>query len=200
MGIIARIFGRKRITEFSPQELRLEEKRLEIRENQLIGKIDRYEKLKQELFNQGAKTGSLERRRVYARKFSEYSKLINIYETELLRVSKELATVNIIRMVTERRKGRKEKPILAKLRDKDIAKIQVMLEDDKINREVYLEHLNETLGVLADETYQISAELGKEESEVMKIWEKMDEGELSVEDAYKDMSGKKVKEKDVESM
>ena len=53
MSILDKIFERrKRITDLSVAELRVEEKRLEIRENQHIAKIDGLDKQREQAFNQ----------------------------------------------------------------------------------------------------------------------------------------------------
>ncbi|HZN61127.1 MAG TPA: hypothetical protein VFC90_01855, partial [Planctomycetota bacterium] len=69
MSIIDKIFRRrKRLVDLSLEELRVEEKRLEIRENQHINQVDKLEKQREEIFNQGSKTKSPARRRIYARR------------------------------------------------------------------------------------------------------------------------------------
>ena len=52
------------------------------------------------------------------------------------------------------------------------------LEDDKISQEMYLEKLNGVFSTVTEGANQITEELGKEGSEVMDVWQKMDEGEI----------------------
>ena len=66
MSILGKIFtkGRKGLTDFGLEEIRVEEKRLEIRENQHLRQIEKYDKLREEVFHQGAKNKSPARRRI----------------------------------------------------------------------------------------------------------------------------------------
>ena len=65
MSILDKIFKRRRgLAGLTLEEIRVEEKRLEIRENQHIGQVDKYDKLREEVFNQGAKAKSPARRRI----------------------------------------------------------------------------------------------------------------------------------------
>jgi len=70
MSILGKIFtkGKKGLTDFGLEEIRVEEKRLEIRENQHLRQIEKYDKLREEVFHQGAKNKSPARRRIYARR------------------------------------------------------------------------------------------------------------------------------------
>ena len=71
MSILGQIFtkGKKGLTGLGLEEIRVEEKRLEIRENQHLRQIEKYDKLPEEVFHQGAKNKSPARRRIYARRF-----------------------------------------------------------------------------------------------------------------------------------
>src|ERR1041384_412011 len=105
MSILAKIFtGRKGLAAMSLESIRVEEKRLEIRENQHLHQIEKYDKLREEVFHQGAKTKSPARRRIYARRFGEFSQRIGMIERELTRVVKELMTMNRVRGILERQR------------------------------------------------------------------------------------------------
>ena len=52
------------------------------------------------------------------------------------------------------------------------------LEDDKITQEMYLEKLNSVLSTVTDGAREITEDLGKEGSEFMDVWQKMDDGEI----------------------
>ena len=189
MSIIDKIFRRrKRLTDLSLEELRVEEKRLEIRENQHINQVDKLEKQREEIFNQGSKTKSPARRRIYARRFNETSQRVSIVERDLSRVVKELMTLNRIRVILERqRQVPGSKNLLANLTDEDLGKITSLLEDDRIGEEVYLGKLDLVLGVVNDPAYD-TQDIGNEGMEVLKTWEAMDEGDLDFDQGLKEAS------------
>lgn len=189
MSILEKIFRRrKRLTDLSLEELRVEEKRLEIRENQHINQVDKFEKQREEIFNQGAKTKSPARRRIYARRFNEVAQRVGIVERDLSRVVKELMTLNRIRVILERqRQAPGQRNILENLTDQDLGKITSLLEDDRISEEVYLSKLDLMLGVVSDPAYE-TQDIGSEGMEVLKTWEAMDEGELDFDQGLKEAS------------
>lgn len=186
MSILGKIFkGRRGLAELSLEEVRLEEKRLEIRENQHLHQIEKYDKLREEVFHQGAKTKSPARRRIYARRFSEYCQRIGMIERELTRVVKELMTLGRVRSILERRPAAPVRNILERVSEEDLARLTALLEDDKVSEEVYLQKLDALLGVVNDPAYETS-EIGTEGMEVLKTWEQMDEGELEFGEALKE--------------
>ncbi|MBI2931558.1 MAG: hypothetical protein HYY16_07885 [Planctomycetes bacterium] len=190
MSILEKIFRRRKsFASTSLEELRVEEKRLEIRENQHINQIDKYDKLRENVFHQGAKTKSPARRRVYARQFNEYAMRIQMMERELSRVVKELMTLNRLRGIMERQHTVGGKNLLERLSDEDLGKIIGLLEDDKVTEEMYVQKLDMMLGVVSDPAYE-SQDIGSEGQEVLKTWEAMDEGELDFEEGLKEASQK----------
>jgi hypothetical protein len=191
MSILGTIFkaGRKGLTDLSLEEVRVEEKRLEIRENQHLHQIEKYDKLREEVFHQGAKTKSPARRRIYARRFGEYAQRIGMIERELTRVVKELMTLNRVRGIMERQRQIPTQNILQNLTETDLVKLTTLLEDDKVSEELYVQKLDTLLGVVNDPAYE-SQDIGNEGLEVLKTWEQMDEGELDFEEGLKEASGK----------
>ncbi len=190
MSILEKIFKRRKtIGTMSLEELRIEEKRLEIRENQHINQIDKYDKLRENVFHQGAKTKSPARRRVYARQFNDYSMRVGMMEKELSRVVKELMTMNRLRGIVERQRTVGGKNILENLSDEDLGKIMGLLENDKVTEEMYVQKLDMMLGVVTDPAYE-SSDIGSEGREVLKTWEQMDEGELDFDEGLKEASEK----------
>jgi len=187
MSILAKIFkgGRRGLTDLSLEEVRVEEKRLEIRENQHLNQIDKFDKLREEVFHQGAKTKSPARRRIYARRFGEYSQRIGMVERELTHVVKELMTLNRVRSILERQRQIPVQNLLKNLSEQDMVKLTALLEDDKVGEEVYLQKLDTILGVVNDPAYE-SNEIGNEGMEVLKTWEQMDEGELEFGEGLKE--------------
>ncbi len=204
MSILGKIFGKRRgLADLSPEEIRVEEKRLEIRENQHLRQIEKYDKLREEIFHQGAKCKSPARRRIYARRFGEFSQRLSMMERELTRVVKELMTLTRVRGILERQRQAPVKNILHKMSEEDVAQLTALLEDDKVGEEVYLQKLDALLGVVNDPVYE-TADIGTEGMEVMKTWEQMDEGELEFDEALREATsressgGQKEKEEEEE--
>jgi len=191
MSILGKIFtkGKKGLTDLGLEEIRVEEKRLEIRENQHLRQIDKYDKLREEVFHQGAKNKSPARRRIYARRFGDYSQRISMIERELTRVVKELMTLTRVRGILERQRQIPVQNVLQRLKEDDLLKLSTLLEDDKISEEVYLQKLDTLLGVVNDPAYE-SADIGNEGMEVLKTWEQMDEGELEFGEGLKEAVGR----------
>ncbi len=186
MSILAKIFtGRKGLAGMSLEAIRVEEKRLEIRENQHLHQIVKYDKLREEVFHQGAKTKSPARRRIYARRFGEFSQRIGMIERELTRVVKELMTMNRVRALLERQRQVPVQNVLQNLSEEDMIKLTTLLEDDKVGEELYLQKLDALLGVVNDPAYE-SQEIGNEGLEVLKTWEQMDEGDLEFNEGLKE--------------
>jgi len=147
MSILGKIFkGRKGLMGLSLEEIRVEEKRLEIRENQHLHQIEKYDKQREEVFHQGAKTKTPARRRIYARRFSEYSQRIGMIERELTRVVKELMTLTRVRGILERQRQIPGRDILQSLSEEDVIKLTTLLEDDKVGEELYMQKLDSLLG------------------------------------------------------
>jgi|ERR1041384_3002701 hypothetical protein len=191
MSILAKIFTGKKAGLFgmSLEAIRVEEKRLEIRENQHLAQIEKYDKLREEVFNQGAKNKSPARRRIYARRFGEFSQRISMIERELTRVVKELMTMNRVRSIVERQRQIPVQNVLQNLNEEDLVKLTTLLEDDKVSEEMYLQKLDTLLGVVNDPAYE-SQEIGNEGLEVLKTWEQMDEGELEFSEGLKEATQK----------
>jgi len=186
MSILGKIFkGRRGLTDLSLEEVRVEEKRLEIRENQHLHQIEKFDKLREDVFHQGAKTKSPARRRIYARRFGEYAQRIGMVERELTRVVKELMTLNRVRSIMERSRQIPTQNVLQNLSEEDVVRLTTLLEDDKIGEEVYLQKLDSLLGVVNDPAYE-SQDIGNEGLEVLKTWEQMDEGELEFSEGLKE--------------
>ena len=206
MSILGKIFkvARKGLSDLGLEEVRVEEKRLEIRENQHLHQIEKYDKLREEVFHQGAKTKTPARRRIYARRFGEYSQRIGMIERELTRVVKELMTLTRLRGILERARQIPTQNVLQNLSEEDVIKLTTLLEDDKVGEEVYMQKLDSLLGAVNDPALETS-DIGNEGLEVLKTWEQMDEGELEFDAGLKEAvqrekSGgtKEAKEKDAE--
>ena len=187
MSILGKIFtkGKKGLTDLGLEEIRVEEKRLEIRENQHLRQIEKFDKLREDVFHQGAKNKSPARRRIYARRFGDYSQRIGMIERELTRVVKELMTLTRVRGILERQRQIPVQNVLQRLKEEDLLKLTTLLEDDKISEEVYMQKLDLMLGVVNDPAYE-SQDIGNEGLEVLKTWEQMDEGEMEFGEGLKE--------------
>jgi len=190
MSILDKIFRRrKKLTDIPLEEIRVEEKRLEIKENQHIAQIEKFDKMRESIFHEGAKTKSPSRRRVYARRFNETSMRITMIERELSRVVKELMTIGRVRSIMERKKALPNQNILQNLSEADMMKLTMMLEDDKVSEELYIQKLDSVLGVVNDPAYEV-ADMGEAGMDVLKTWERMDEGELEFDEGLKEAAQK----------
>lgn len=178
------MLGLKR-KDLTHEQVRREEIKLGIRENQTLAKLEKLEKEREEIFATGAKVRAPSRRRQLARLYDARSSGVRILERELALLSKELTTISALKMALERRESSKEG--LGKLLNRvDEAQLVTYLEDDKITQEMYLDKLNSVLSTVTESAPQITQALGREGREVIDIWDKMDEGEIgSFEDGLK---------------
>jgi hypothetical protein len=181
MSILGKIFGRrKKLTDIPLDEIRREEKRLEIKENQYIAQIDKYDKEKEGIFHTGSKTNSVTRRKIYARRFNDCMMRISMIDRELGRTTKELMTVARIRGIMERKKSAVSS-ILSKL--------EMLLEDDKVSEEMYTQKLDGLLGIANDPAFE-ATDVGNEGMQVLKTWEAMDEGQMEFDEGLREAEKK----------
>ena len=171
--------------ELTLEQVKREEIKLGIRETQTLAKLEKLEKEREDIFAKGLKIKSPPRRRQLARVYEMKSSGVKMMERELSLISKEITTISALKLVLERRHNSKE-GVSRILERVDEAKLMTYLEDDKISQEMYLEKLNNVLSSVTDNATQITENLGKEGSEVMDVWQKMDEGEIeNFEDGLK---------------
>jgi hypothetical protein len=193
MGLFEFIGVKKK--ELTLEQVKREEIKLGIRESQTLAKLEKLEKEREEIFAKGLKIKSPPRRRQLARLYEMKSSGVKMMERELSVMSKEITTISALKLALERRSSSKE-GVSRILERVDEAKLMTYLEDDKISQEMYLEKLNGVLSTVTDGANQITEELGKEGSEVMDVWQKMDEGEIeSFSDGLK-LADKAVREKE----
>ena len=183
MGLLD-FLGRKR-KELTLDQVRREEARMGIRENQTLAKLEKTEKQREEIFAKGAKIKGPTRRRQLARLYHSKASGVKMLERELSTISKELQTLSALRMALERQKMSREG--LSKLLHRvDEVQLVTYLEDDKITQEMYMEKLSSVLNTVSEDAPEIAESLGQEGREVMDVWDKMDEGEIeSFEDGLK---------------
>ena len=163
--------------ELTLDQVKREEIKLGIREGQTLAKLEKLEKEREDIFAKGLKIKSPPRRRQLARLYEMKSSGVKMMERELGVLSKEITTISALKLALERRQTSKD-GVSRILERVDEAKLMTYLEDDKISQEMYLEKLNGVLSTVTEGASQITEELGKEGSEVMDVWQKMDEGEI----------------------
>ena len=185
----------KKRKELSLEDVKREEIKLGIRENQTVAKLEKIEKEREDIFAKGSKIKSPSRRRQLARLYDMKSQGVKMLERELAVCSKELTTLSAVKMALERQKMNKEG--VSKLLNRvDEAELMTLLEDDKVSQEMYLEKLGSVLSSVTEGAQLITENLGKEGNEVMDIWQKMDDGEIESFEAGLKLAEKKVREKD----
>lgn len=193
MGLMQFLGVKKK--ELTLEQVKREEIKLGIRETQTLSKLEKLEKEREEIFAKGLKIKSPPRRRQLARLYEMKSSGVKMMERELGILSKEITTISALKMALERRQTSKDG--VSRILDRvDEAKLMTYLEDDKISQEMYLEKLSGVLSTVTDGAQQITEDLGKEGSEVMQVWQKMDEGEIeNFTDGLK-LADKAVREKE----
>jgi hypothetical protein len=183
--MIGDIFGFRRGLKL--EDARRESIRLNIQEQRLTGSIEKLNREREALFRQGQKEKTPSKRRILARQFEEKSTRIKITERELVLVSKAATVMSRVRSAMERRGPRGG--LLEGLNEKQIFQIEALIQDANIKDELFDAKLNDVLGIIT-ETEAVTAELGEEGSDVLKTWEKLDEGELGFEEGLKEAIGK----------
>jgi hypothetical protein len=193
MGLMQFLGMKKK--ELTLDQVKREEIKLGIRESQTLAKLEKLEKEREDIFAKGLKIKSPPRRRQLARLYEMKSSGVKMMERELGILSKEITTISALKMALERRQPSKD-GVSRILERVDEAKLMTYLEDDKISQEMYLEKLNGVLSTVTDGAQQITEDLGREGSEVMQVWQKMDEGEIeNFTDGLK-LADKAVREKE----
>jgi hypothetical protein len=145
----------------SPEELRREERRLQIREEQAAARLGQALADSDRAFEQGASARSLSLRRILARRFAALSAERDALEQELLRLGKDLVTVRALLASADA--GRK-----AKVPQDSLADLQVAYEDDRVGEAAYRESLFKALGRALPEHDPVR--------EVFEAWRGLDAG------------------------
>lgn len=168
----------KALTQMTRQELRRQELLLEKDRGQLLKKVEKLAKTKQDLFERGAKETTPEVRRVLAQEFEMKTTEQLMAARQLNIRAKEMMTVSRLRMLRENAdRAKMTGGKLGLISEKDILRLGKMIEKDNITTEMYQERLDEVLAVSAiDEGATGLSESGKT---VMNIWDKMDTGTIT---------------------
>ncbi len=169
---------KKPLSQMTRAELRRQELLLEKDRNQLMNRLTKLARHKQELFEQGAGEKTPEIRRMLAQEFELKTTEQLMLARQLNIRSKEMMTVSRLRMLrenTDRALGAGSK--LGLVSEKDILRLGKLIEDDSIKAEMYQSRLDEILklGAEVDESAAAYSEAGQS---VMEVWDQMDRGAI----------------------
>lgn len=182
-----RLFQRKK--KLTLEEVRVEEKRLELRESQAVKKLEALERGKQELFRKGAEIKSRALRQIYARKFEEMVKQGQMEERELARLGKEIRVVGRIRMVLERQSRQPSAmPLIERMDESQLHELMKLIDTADLKDAEFMEKVDVLLGITERAPEAVADTLGDEGREVLKVWEEMDRGEFEFEEGLRQAS------------
>ena len=134
----------------SLEQVKREEIKLGIRENQTLSKLEKIEKEREDIFAKGMKIKAPSRRRQLARLYDAKSAGVKNMERELALISKELSTISALKLALERQK-RTHEGLSSPLHKVDESELMTYLEDDKVTQEMYLEKLNSVLSTVTED-------------------------------------------------
>ena len=169
---------KKRLSEMTRSELRRQELLLQKDRTQLVNKVNRLAKDKQELFDRGATEKTPEVRRTFAQEFELKTTEQLMLARQLNIRSKEMITVSRLRMMRENADRARTSGKLGLISETDMLRLSKLIESDAIRAEVYQERLDEILKVGA-EVDQGAAALSEAGQTVMDVWDKMDKGAIT---------------------
>ena len=151
------------VQDLTADDLRREEHRLRIREEQAVARLQQLVSEKEEAFRRGAEDRSVALRRILARKFAAAASEQATVERDLLRLGKDLVTVRaFLAMQNGAKKG--------KGIGEAAAELQVTYEDDRAGEASYRDGLHKALGIPPPEFDPVA--------EVFKVWRALDRGEF----------------------
>jgi hypothetical protein len=170
--------GKKSILDYTYEDLQREQRILTREKNQLIKKMERLAREKQEIFNKGASRKSPELRKALAQDYELKTAEEQMNGRSLNIKSKELLTVARLRMIREAKSNASTSRILSKLNEKDMVELSRLIADDEVSREMYEDKLNDILSASMGEQ-RPEEQLSDTGRKLMEIWEKMDDGEIA---------------------
>lgn len=178
------IFRKKKVT---PQDIRLEKIRLERREKKLSSQMEKVAKEKEELFRKGAECGSKSLRMIYARKFEESTKRLQLLEREAQRLWKELRVITSLDFACRRVGSHEGASLLSRIGTRELTELVKLIETDDLKGQAFVDRIEEILGTV-DSALPQEEPVGEEGREILKLWEKMDEGKLDFKEGYRKAS------------
>ena len=170
---------KKPLSQMSRSELRRHELLLEKDRTQLLNKVTKIAKQKQEVFERGVQEKTPEVRRLLAQEFELKTTEQLMLARQLNIRSKEVMTVARLRMVRENvDRAKAQSNRLGLVSQADMLRLGRMIESDAIRAEAYQERLDEVLSIGA-EVDAGAAALSDAGEGVMKVWEKLDDGAIT---------------------
>jgi len=185
---------KKSLSQMTRSELRRQELLLEKDRTQLLNRINKIAKDKQELFERGAGEKTPEVRRTLAQEFELKTTEQLMLARQLNIRSKEMLTVSRLRMLRENADRAGVSGKLGLVSEMDMLRLGRLIESDAVKAEMYMERLDEILAVGA-EVDQGSAAVGEAGRTVMDVWEKMDAGAIKDKGEGFDEADRSVREK-----
>ncbi|HUU82773.1 MAG TPA: hypothetical protein VM243_04635 [Phycisphaerae bacterium] len=186
---------KKPLSRMTRSELRRQELLLEKDRSQLLKRVTKLAREKQEIFQNGATEQTPEVRRVLAQEFELKTSEQLMLSRQLNIRSKEMLTVSRLRMLRENAERAGETGgRIGLIGEKDIVRLGKLIENDSIKAEVYQERLDEVLSVAAgvEEGTDGLSEAGRS---VMDVWQKLDDGAIAnATDAF-DEADRRVRER-----
>ncbi|MBI3832786.1 MAG: hypothetical protein HY287_00465 [Planctomycetes bacterium] len=182
------------LSRMTRSELRRQEMLLEKDRTQLLGRIEKLSKDKQTLFERGAQEKTPEVRRAMAAEFELKTTEQLMLARQLNIRSKEMLTVSRLRMLRENADRMGQSNRLGLISESDMMRLGKMIESDAVRAEVYQERLDEVLSIGAA-VDQDGTSLGEAGKDVLKVWEKMDNGVIGDNAAAFDEADRAVRER-----
>jgi len=169
---------KKPLSQMTRSELRRQELLLEKERTQLLKKVQKIAKDKQELFEKGANEKTPEVRRMMAQEFELKTTEQLMLARQLNIRSKEMLTVSRLRMLRENADRAGQSSKLGLVSEADILRLGKLIESDSVKMELYQERLDEILAIGAG-VDEGAAGLSEAGQSVMNVWEKMDAGAIT---------------------
>jgi len=195
MNFLEWMTGRARpLSQMTRSELRRQEILLDKDRMQLLNRITRLGREKQELFERGSVESAPEVRKTLAQEFELKTTEQLMLGRQLNIRSKEMLTVSRLRMLRENADRAGQSNRLGLISEGDILRLGKLIETDAVKSEVYMERLDEILsmGALVDEG---NATIGESGKAVLDVWEKMDTGVISDKSEGFEQADRSVREK-----
>ncbi|MCL2330507.1 MAG: hypothetical protein FWC56_04305 [Phycisphaerae bacterium] len=164
------------LSKMTRQELRRQELLLEKDRGQLLKKIEKIAADKQNVFDRGTQERTPELRRMLAQEFELKTSEQLMLGRQLNIRSKEAMTISRIRIIRENiDRGKVYGSKLGLVSEKDLLRLERMIESDAITMETYQQRLDQILSIGAEVDDGMTGLSGAGQT-VLDIWEKMDSG------------------------
>ena len=169
---------KKPLSQMTRAELRRQELLIGKDRTQLLNKVTKLARQKQELFERGAAEKTPEVRRMLAQEFEMRTTEQLMLSRQLNIRSKEMMTVSRLRMLRENAERARSSGKLGLISEADMLRLGKLIESDAVKAEVYQERLDEVLSIGA-EVDEGAATVSDAGQTVMDVWEKMDTGAIT---------------------